>query len=105
MDDTILFNVKTPLGFSVHVTREYWDFITTIKHPVMKGGEERVIKVLSDPDEIRQSKSDKNVYLFYRKEQEKRWQCAVAKDETDSGFLITAYPTDKIKEGEMIWKK
>jgi len=105
MDDTILFNVNTLLGFSVHVTREYWDFITTIKHPVMKGNEERVIKVLSDPDEIRQSKSDQNVYLFYRKERETRWLCAVAKDETGSGFLITAYPTDKIKEGELIWKK
>lgn len=61
MNENYLFKVITHLGFSVHVTREYWDFITSIKHPVMKGMEESVIKVLSDPDEIRKSKSDKNV--------------------------------------------
>jgi len=31
----ILFKVRTPLGFTVRVTREYWVIITTVKHPVM----------------------------------------------------------------------
>jgi hypothetical protein len=33
------------------------------------------------------------------------WTCAVAKREDDDGFLITAYPTDAIKEGIRVWPK
>jgi hypothetical protein len=31
--------------------------------------------------------------------------CAVSKQEGRTGFLITAYLTDAIKEGEKIWAK
>ncbi|PYQ27089.1 MAG: hypothetical protein DMF56_21240 [Acidobacteria bacterium] len=38
--------------------------------------------------------------------QPSRWICAVAKRVDDrDGFLITAYPTDAIKEGTRIWTK
>lgn len=100
----ILFDILTPLDFRVHVTEEYWKIITTIKHPVMKGHEEEVKLVLSDPDEIRQSKKDQKVYLFYRMYRERRWFCAVVKNDNDA-FLITAYPADSVKEGISIWKK
>ena len=33
------------------------------------------------------------------------WVCALAKHETTAGFLITAYPTDAIKQGVQIWPK
>ena len=42
-EETILFEVPTPLGFRVRVTRSYWDLITTIKHPVM-AGQESIVK-------------------------------------------------------------
>lgn len=100
-----LFEVMTPLGFRVRVTRAYWEIIVTIKHPVMAGYEEDVQKTLMDPDEIRQSRSDKNVYLFYKAEREKRWICAVSKQTGNEGFLITTYPTDAIKEGVQIWHR
>jgi hypothetical protein len=61
--------------------------------------------VLEDPDEIRRSKSDENVYLFYRAEREKRWLCAVSKQTDQEGFLITTYPTDAIKEGVQVWHR
>lgn len=101
----VLFEVMTPLGFRVRVTRGYWDLIVNVKHPVMAGREEDVKNALESPDEIRQSKSDKNVYLFYKTEHEKRWICAVSRQTGDTGFLITTYPTDAIKEGERIWHK
>ena len=101
----LLFEVVTPLGFRVRVTRGYWDLITTVKHPIMKGREADVRATLADPDEIRQSRSDPNVYLFYKAEGERsgRWVCAVSTRLIDEGFLITAYPTDAIKEGVRIW--
>ena len=50
-------------------------------------------------------RSDPVVYLFYRSDRLGRWICAVAKQLNDEGFLITAYPTDAIKEGERILRK
>ena len=101
----ILFEVMTPLGFQVRVTKAYWELIVTIKHPVMAGREEDVKMALAQPDEIRQSKSDEMVFLFYKEEREKRWICAVSKQTGSEGFLITTYPTDAIKEGVQVWHK
>src|SRR5512136_42350 len=99
----LLFEVLTPLGFRVRVARAYWELIISIKHPVMAGREADVQETLRDPNEIRLSRSDPAVYLFYKPERLGRWVCAVAKRLNGDGFLITAYPTDAIKEGERIW--
>jgi hypothetical protein len=104
--DELLFDVLTPLGFRVRVTHSYWKLIATVKHPVMAGHESEVRNTLQNPDEIRRSRNDPTVYLFYTPESFGRWVCAVAKNqESDSGFLITAYPTDAIKEGELLWRR
>ncbi len=103
--DDLLFEVLTPLGFRVRVTRAYWELIITIKHPIMAGRENEVKETLDNPGEIRQSKTDEAVYLFYKLERVGRWVCAVAKRLNGDGFLITAYPTDAIKEGEQVWPK
>ena len=104
MTGKLIFEIATPLGFSVRCTDSYWDFISTEKHPVMKDRINEVKLALSNPDEIRKSKKDSNVFLFYRGEHP-RWIVAVAKKEDGFGFLITTYPTDVIKVGEVIWKK
>ena len=100
-----LFNVMTPLGFHVHVTRSYWNVIVSVKHPSMAGHEKDVKESLQHPEEIRQSKEDRDVYLFYKTKRKGRWVCAVSKNMKGEGFLITAYPTDAIKTGEKIWPK
>ena len=105
MADDLFFEVVTPLGFSVRVMLKYWELIVTIKHPVMLGREADVQNTLREPDEIRRSRNDPTVHLFYRRERPKRWTCAVAKRLDGDGFLITAFPTDAIKEGERIWSR
>lgn len=100
--DDLLFEVLTPPGFRVRVTRSYWELIITVKHPVMSGRENDVKDTLENPSEIRQSRSDAVVYLFYKPERIGRWVCAVTKRLDGAGFLITAYPTDAIKEGEQV---
>ncbi len=97
--------VETPLGFVVRVRNDYWKLITTVKHPVMAGRKEDVADTLKNPDEVRQSTTDPNVFLFYKAERADRWVCAVAKRLDTEGFLITTYPTDAIKEGKQIWPK
>ena len=76
-----------------------------MKHPVMAGREGRVKLVLESPDEGRQSRTDPGVLLFYKAEAPKRWTCAVVRRTNDEAFLVTAYPTDAIKEGVRIWPK
>ena len=106
MRENLFFEVTTPLGFLVRVTKAYWEIIVTIKHPVMNEREADVQKTLQEPDEVRRSRGDQNVYLFYKREKAKRWVCAVAKKNiNDKGYLITTYPTDKIKEGDLVWSK
>lgn len=100
------FEVETKLNFKVSVTLDYWNYIITVKHPHMKGKEKEVVDALRGPEQVRQSKSDKNVYLFYRKiiyDDSPKHVCVVANKK--EGFVITAYITDRIKEGEQIWKK
>ncbi len=104
MEKELLFKVATPLGFEVRCSRPYWDFLVSEKHPALKGREEDVKLALVDPVEIRGSRKDKEVYLFYSGGQP-RWLCAVAKKDGMDGFLVTAYPTDRVKIGEVVWKK
>jgi hypothetical protein len=103
--DQLQSEAATPLGFTVRVSARYWTTITTIKHPAMAGRQQEVEAALSQPDEIRISRADSSIYLFYKLEREKRWTCAVARRLDGEGFLITAYPTDAIKEGERVWPK
>ncbi|MEB3336835.1 MAG: DUF4258 domain-containing protein [Leptolyngbyaceae bacterium] len=103
--EDILFEVETPLGFCVRTTISYWELITTVKHPIMRGRESDVQQTLIKPDAVHLSKSDPQVYLFYRADGTQRWVCAVTRRLKDQGFLITAYRTGAIKEGVLIWPK
>ena len=103
--NALAFEALTPLGFSVSATTERWNLIVTAKHPIMAGREGLVRTALEAPDEVRQSRIDQQVLLFYKAEATKRWTCAVAKRVAEGAFLITAYPTDAIKEGVRIWPK
>jgi len=99
----ILFEVRTPLGFSVRVIRARWELIANAKHPVMAGRESIVRLALESPDEVRQSRTAREVLLFYKAEGIRRWVCAVTRQGPDESFLVTAYPTDAIKEGTRVW--
>lgn len=103
--EDFLLETETPLGFRVRVTRVRWEFIVNEKHPAMRGRESDVRVALESPDEVRQSLTDSTVFLFYKTERAKRWVCVVAKRSANDGFLITAYPTDAIKEGVTIWPR
>lgn len=100
-----MFEALTPLGFRVRVTKTYWQVITEIKHPIMQGREDGVKEALRNPSEVRVSKKDPRVYLFYRPEGLERWVCAVVKRLNGEGFLITTYPTDAVKEGRRVWPR
>jgi len=77
--------------------------LETDKNSLVYSFKARILKDTGKPDEIRQSKIDKDVFLYYK--QYDRLYCVVVRHAGMAGFLITAYPTDKVKEGDVIWTK
>lgn len=102
MNSKIKFEVNAINNLRVRTTHEYWNKIITFKHPSMEGKESKVVEVLEGPDQIRVSKKDTSVLLYYKK-QEKNYICVVVKILSGEGFIVTAYITENIKEGEKLW--
>lgn len=99
MNGKIHFEVTSSLGKRIRVTKDYWNKIIETKHRLMKGKENLVKETLENPEEIRRSRKDLNVYLYYKKIDE-NYNCVIAKHLNGNGFIITTYITDRIKAGE-----
>jgi hypothetical protein len=97
-------DVETPLGFRVRCIEERWRLISEMKHPVLRNLRDRVVEAIREPDEIRRSIRDRQVLVFHKRWQ-LRWMSAVVRVTATGGFLVTAYPADKIKAGELVWTK
>ena len=97
-----LFEIKSKANKKIRTTKEYWQKITTQKHPSIKGKEAEIKKTISNPQIIKRSKTDQKVFLYYRKFKD-LFLCVVTKNENGKGFIITTYLTKKIKEGKIIW--
>jgi hypothetical protein len=80
-----------------------------LQHPEMVGMESEIARVLQAPAEVRLSRSDSTVQLFYEYYTKTRvggkWLCAVVEYAANDGFVVTAYLTDQLKPGETIWPK
>ncbi len=98
-----MFRVFCKLGFYVALTSERYFHIIT-RHPEILEQENRLKEAILDPDFVRRSKHDPQVLLFY-KAGGKEYIVAVVKQDPENGFVLTAYITDFIKEGDLIWKK
>ncbi len=101
--EPFVLDVLTPLGFSVRCSAAYWELITTVKHPAMRDRLEDVGQTLKDPEQVRRSVRDPAVLLFYRRFAP-RWVCVVRRIE-NAGYVITAYPADKLKSGDLLWTR
>ena len=79
------------------------------QHPEMVDMESEITYVLQAPAEVRLSRLDSTVQLFYEYYAKTRvggkWLCAVVKYAANDGFVVTAYLTDRLKPGERIWPK
>ena len=80
-----------------------------LDHPEMFGQIEKISETLSNPDRIIRSGTDQNVEMFYRYYEvtpvTKKYLCVLAKVLVDDAFIITAYFTDTIKRGEILWER
>ncbi len=97
----LLFNILTPLGFTVRTSRGYWQKIIS-KHPDIADRIDKIKITLGTPVEVRESSRDENILLFYGA-REKYWMVVVVRRLNGEGFIITAYRTDAIKEGRRVY--
>lgn len=95
-------------GRSVRLTDERLDHIE-MDHPEMANQLSRIKETLSEPEKIVRSRSDPEVELFYRfygiTPVTSKFLCVVVKVLTDHNFIITAYYTDRVKRGDVLWEK
>jgi len=75
----------------------------------MYGQIDKIRDTLSNPDIIVKSKTDPEVELFYRHyvitPVTEKYLCVVVKVLVGDIFIITAYFTDTIKRGEVLWER
>ena len=95
------FEVTSSLGKRITISSEYWQKIVETKHPIMRDREALVKQTLTSPDQVRRSRKDPAVHLYYRSD-EGRFCCVVARHLNGDGFIVTTYLTDKIKAGEVV---
>lgn len=94
--------VRDCFGRTVRLTEE--QIAHLLQHPEMAGMEGEIERVLESPREVRVSRSDDTVQLFYEFYVQTRvggkWLCVVVKYPPGDGFMVTAYLTDQLKPGE-----
>ncbi|MDD2710587.1 MAG: hypothetical protein PHV34_21620 [Verrucomicrobiae bacterium] len=94
-------------GRPVRLTDERMAHI--LEHPEMQGMGDAILAALQHPQMVRRSRSDDEVRLFYEYYAQSivggKWLCVVVKyfDLNNDAFVITAYFTDKPKDGETLW--
>ncbi len=99
---------KDVYGRDIRLTEERQDHFV-LDHPEMSGQFDKLQETLRDPDRIVRSKTDLDVELFYRHYGStpvtQKHLCIVVKSVIDDTFIITAYFTDSIKKGELLWQR
>jgi len=75
----------------------------------MSGQIGKIQEALINPDVIVKSRTDPDVELFYRHYDAtpvtEKYLCVVVKILVSDLFIITAYFTDTIKRGKIVWEK
>ncbi len=70
---------------------------------------ERLEETIAAPESVVESLSDPAARLYYRFYQRTmvggKYLCAVVRVSPDDAFVVTAYLTDRIKKGKIIWPK
>ena len=97
--------LKDYFGRSVRLTDERLRHI--LEHPEMADMESAMEATLREPEKVIQSRTDESVALCYRSYYGTivgdKWLCVVVKYMDDDAFIITAYLTDTVKQGDLLW--
>ncbi len=99
--------IKDFQGKRIRLTDERLKHI--LEHPEMRGLANRIKETIAKPFKVIQSVSDSDVKLYYRfyfaTVVGDKYLCVVVKAKDDDAFVLTAYLTDTIKKGAVLWPK
>jgi hypothetical protein len=105
---TLMQRFEDNQGRLIRLSDERLDHLES-QHPEMAGQLDRIVNTLTEPDKVIRSRTDASVELFYKyyasTPVSRKFLCIVVKKSTDDNFSITAYYTDSVKKGEVLWEK
>lgn len=94
-------------GKTIRLTAERLRHIR--EHPEMRGLSGKIKEVLVHPLRVIQSLSDPEVRLYYHfyfsTKVGDKYLCVVVKLRGNDAFVLTAYLTDTLKKGVVVWPK
>jgi len=94
-------------GTPIRLTNERLNHI--LEHPEMAGLEGAIGETLLRPEKVLGSLTDPDAHLYYRLYTAtlvgEKYLCIVVKFSHKDAFVVTAYLTDKIKAGALLWPK
>lgn len=94
-------------GLAVRLTAERRAHI--LEHPEMVGMEDAIPATLLRPQRVIESLSDAEAHLYYRfylgTRVGDKFMCVVVKIRGSDAFVLTAYLTDRVKKGLVLWPK
>jgi hypothetical protein len=92
-------------GRAIRLTDERRNHV--LQHPEMVGLDEDIERALATPDSVVESVSDTETWLYYRSLAQTlvgpKYLCVVVKVLPGDAFVITAYLTDNVKKGRVLW--
>jgi hypothetical protein len=94
-------------GRSVRLTDERWRHVE--EHPEMRGLQQALAETLLEPEIVVESASDPEATLHYRFYRHTvvggKHLCVVVKNRGDDAYVVTAYLTDRVKKGIVLWRR
>jgi hypothetical protein len=94
-------------GRPVRLTGERLEHLES-DHPEMRGQVARIEQTVREPERVVRSRTDPDVELYYRMYPvtpvTRKYLCVVVKTMPErDAFVVTAYFTDKPKQGDLLW--
>jgi len=102
-----LFQATTPNGRALRLTKEGWSHICTV-HPELQGELEKVNQTMKSPDLIKQgNRADTFMFhkFFSKTIVSPKYLVLVIKYLNTKGLVPTGYFTERIRKGEILWKR
>ncbi len=100
----IIFSSPCVLGKRIRLSETRWTLICTRKHPELAGRQVLVARPIHDAVFVRRSRYDSSIYLYYLAYNE-YWLCVVCRIENGTGYVVTAYLTDRMKKWDDLWTR
>lgn len=106
--DLVIWAILDFQGQLIKLTAGQWSHILR-GHSYMSSMDPAIRETLEHPQEVHKSRYAPNTNLYYRwyaaTVKGDKWACVVVKFLQNAAFISTAYLTNKIKEGELLWPK